>query len=82
MIDIHTLDFEKGNGLIPCIAQDHTTLHVLMLGYMNQEALKKSLADNRLTFYSRSKQRLWTKGETSGNYLTLVSIHHDCDKDA
>lgn len=81
MFDIHSLDFSKGSGLIPCIVQDNITLQILMLGYMNQEALQKSLADKRLTFYSRSKQRLWTKGETSGNYLTLISIKHDCDKD-
>ncbi|MFM8740364.1 MAG: bifunctional phosphoribosyl-AMP cyclohydrolase/phosphoribosyl-ATP diphosphatase HisIE, partial [Cytophagales bacterium] len=81
MINIQTLDFEKGNGLIPCIAQDNTTLRVLMLGYMNREALEKTLVDKRLTFYSRSKKRLWTKGETSGNHLIVVEIKHDCDKD-
>jgi len=80
-MDISKLDFKKSNGLIPCIVQDEKTLNVLMLGYMNQEALQKSLIDKRLTFFSRTKQRLWTKGETSGNYLTLVSVDQDCDKD-
>lgn len=81
MIDIHKLDFEKSQGLIPCIVQDASTYRVLMLGYMNQEALDKTLAENRLTFFSRTKQRLWTKGETSGNYLALVDVTMDCDQD-
>ena len=80
-MDISKLDFKKSNGLIPCIVQDEKTLNVLMLGYMNEEALQKTITDKTLTFFSRTKQRLWTKGETSGNYLTLVSIDQDCDKD-
>jgi len=81
MIDIQKLNFEKSQGLIPCIVQDANTYRVLMLGYMNREALNKTLAENRLTFFSRTKQRLWTKGETSGNYLTLVDVTMDCDQD-
>jgi phosphoribosyl-ATP pyrophosphohydrolase/phosphoribosyl-AMP cyclohydrolase len=80
-MDINSLDFKKSNGLIPCIVQDAQTLVVLMLGFMNEEALKKTLLEKKLTFYSRTKQRLWTKGETSGNYLTLVDIKQDCDND-
>jgi phosphoribosyl-AMP cyclohydrolase / phosphoribosyl-ATP pyrophosphohydrolase len=81
MIDINTLDFKKGNGLLPCIVQDSSTQVVLMLGYMNEEALRKTLAEKKLTFFSRSKQRLWTKGETSGNFLHLVEVVQDCDND-
>ena len=80
-MDISKLDFKKSNGLIPCIVQDEKTLNVLMLGYMNEEALQKTMADKRLTFFSRTKHRLWTKGETSGNYLNLISIDQDCDND-
>ncbi len=80
-MDISTLDFDKSNGLIPCIVQDAKTHMVLMLGYMNKEALQKTITDKRLTFFSRTKQRLWTKGETSGNYLNLISIDQDCDHD-
>lgn len=75
------IDFAKGNGLVPAIVQDAKTYQVLMLGYMNEEALQQSRATGRVTFYSRSKQRLWTKGETSGNYLELVDIQVDCDQD-
>ncbi len=81
MIDIQKVDFEKTQGLIPCIVQDAKTNTVLMLGYMNREALDKTLTENKLTFYSRTKQRLWTKGETSGNYLILVDVKIDCDND-
>lgn len=81
MIDIDKLNFEKSQGLIPCIVQDANTNSVLMLGYMNREALDKTLDEKRLTFFSRTKQRLWTKGETSGNYLTLVDVSMDCDQD-
>lgn len=81
MIDITKLNFEKSQGLIPCIVQDANTRMVLMLGYMNREALDKTLAEKRLTFFSRTKQRLWTKGETSGNYLNLVEVTTDCDQD-
>ncbi|MEO0582243.1 MAG: bifunctional phosphoribosyl-AMP cyclohydrolase/phosphoribosyl-ATP diphosphatase HisIE [Bacteroidota bacterium] len=75
------LDFEKGNGLIPAVVQDATTRKVLMLGYMNQEALDTTKEKGKVTFFSRSKNRLWTKGETSGNFLQLVEIREDCDKD-
>lgn len=81
MIDIQTLDFDKGDGLIPAIIQDANTYQVLMLGYMNQLALETTLEEERVTFFSRSKDRLWTKGETSGNYLDLVDIQQDCDND-
>jgi len=80
-MDIKSLDFKKLNGLIPCIVQDTQTSVVLMLGFMNEEALQKTIADKRVTFYSRTKQRLWTKGETSGNFLELVDIKQDCDND-
>ncbi|MGB1241609.1 MAG: bifunctional phosphoribosyl-AMP cyclohydrolase/phosphoribosyl-ATP diphosphatase HisIE [Chitinophagales bacterium] len=76
------LNFNKMNDLIPAIVQDVHTHKVLMLGYMNEAAFQKTLEEKRVTFYSRSKQRLWTKGETSGNYLELVSIKEDCDQDA
>ena len=75
------IDFEKGGGLVPAIIQDPTTGKVLMLGYMNQEAYEKTMATGKVTFYSRSRQCLWNKGETSGNYLHLVSISVDCDND-
>lgn len=75
------IDFEKQGGLVPAIVQDADTRVVLMLGYMNQEAYEKTLATGRVTFYSRSRKTLWTKGETSGNYLNLVSIQADCDAD-
>jgi len=74
-------DFEKGNGLIPAIVQDSRTSQVLMLGYMNRKALDQTNSTGNVTFYSRSKKRLWTKGESSGNYLKLVSIQLDCDGD-
>jgi phosphoribosyl-AMP cyclohydrolase / phosphoribosyl-ATP pyrophosphohydrolase len=81
MIDITKLDFKKSDGLIPCIVQDANTRVVLMLGYMNEEALNKTLTEKRLTFFSRTKKRLWTKGETSKNYLNLVDVTVDCDSD-
>ena len=74
-------DFEKCEGLVPAIIQDADTRKVLMLGYMNDEALQKTLEEKRVTFYSRSKQRLWTKGESSGNFLELKEISIDCDND-
>ncbi|MBI1769081.1 MAG: bifunctional phosphoribosyl-AMP cyclohydrolase/phosphoribosyl-ATP diphosphatase HisIE [Bacteroidetes bacterium] len=80
-MNIDTLDFKKFNGLIPCVVQDAQTAVVLMLGFMNEEALQKTLTEKKLTFFSRTKQRLWTKGETSGNYLTLVDLKQDCDND-
>ena len=76
-----TIDFNKNNGLIPAIIQDATTKTVLMLGYMNKEALEKTTSTNQVTFFSRSKNRLWTKGEESGNTLELVDIKVDCDHD-
>ncbi len=69
------------NGIIPAIIQDITTNRVLMMGYMNKESYKKSIYENKVTFYSRSKKKLWTKGETSGNYLFIKKIFIDCDKD-
>lgn len=75
------IDFDKGDGLVPAIIQDAATHRVLMLGYMNREALEKTQAEGKVTFFSRSKNRLWTKGETSGNFLHLVAIKVDCDQD-
>jgi len=75
------INFEKTNGLVPVIIQDETTLQVLMLGYMNEEAYIKTKQEGRVTFFSRSKQRLWTKGESSGNFLLVKKIVHDCDED-
>lgn len=71
----------NNDGLIPAIIQDASTDNVLMLGYMNEEAYKKTIETKMVTFYSRSKQRLWTKGEESGNFLELVSVKNDCDND-
>jgi len=76
-----TIDFTKRNGLVPVIVQNNNTLQVLMLGYMNEEAFQKTKAENKVTFYSRSKNRLWTKGEESGNFLFVQSIEIDCDND-
>jgi phosphoribosyl-ATP pyrophosphohydrolase/phosphoribosyl-AMP cyclohydrolase len=75
------IDFVKCGGLVPAIIQDASTKVVLMLGYMNEEALKKTIDTGLVTFFSRSRQSLWTKGETSGNYLHLVDIKTDCDND-
>ncbi|MCR4582109.1 MAG: bifunctional phosphoribosyl-AMP cyclohydrolase/phosphoribosyl-ATP diphosphatase HisIE [Prevotella sp.] len=75
------IDFEKCGGLVPAIIQDARTNNVLMLGYMNQEAVDKTVQTKKVTFWSRSRQCLWTKGETSGNFLNLVSIKVDCDND-
>ena len=75
------LDFNKMNGLVPAIIQDAETAKVLMLGYMNQEAYDKTVKTGLVTFYSRTRQRLWTKGEESGNFLDVVSIKEDCDQD-
>ncbi|MEM1318730.1 MAG: bifunctional phosphoribosyl-AMP cyclohydrolase/phosphoribosyl-ATP diphosphatase HisIE [Bacteroidota bacterium] len=79
--ELNQLDFDKGQGLLPAIVQDADTRMVLMLGYMNKEALQKSLEIGQVTFFSRSKNRLWTKGESSGNFLDLVNIAADCDGD-
>lgn len=81
MIDINKINFDKMNGLVPVIVTENITGQVLMLGFMNREAVHKTVAENKVTFYSRSKERLWTKGETSGNYLELVDIKIDCDND-
>ncbi len=78
---VDKINFEKGQGLVPCVIQDFNTSKVLMLGFMNPEALKKTMQEKRVTLFSRSKQRLWTKGETSGNFLNLVEIKIDCDQD-
>ena len=75
------IDFEKGGGLVPSIVQDADTLQVLMLGYMSEESVEKTQETKLVTFYSRSRQELWTKGETSGNVLNLVSMEIDCDND-
>lgn len=76
------IDFDKMDGLVPAIVQDIGSKKVLMLGYMNREALDRTLATRRVTFYSRSRKCLWTKGETSGNYLDFIDMKCDCDKDA
>lgn len=76
-----TIDFAKGNGLVPAVVQDAVTRKVLMVGYMNEEAYRLTLDRGLVTFYSRSRQRIWTKGETSGNFLQLREILTDCDGD-
>ncbi len=76
-----TIDFDKMDGLVPAIIQDADTRQVLMLGFMNREAYDKTLSTGKVTFWSRTRQTLWTKGETSGNYLNLVSMAVDCDND-
>ena len=75
------IDFSKGNGLVPVIIQDYCTMQVLMVGYMNKEAFEKTEKEKVVTFFSRSKNRLWTKGETSGNYLSVMEMLSDCDND-
>ena len=75
------IDFEKCGGLVPAIIQDAETKNVLMLGFMNQEALDKTMSTGLVTFYSRTRKVLWTKGETSGNFLQLVGMEQDCDND-
>lgn len=75
------IDIKSSHGLIPAIIQDSETKNVLMLGYMNEESIQKTIETQKVTFFSRSKQRLWTKGEESGNFLNLVSIKNDCDSD-
>ncbi len=78
---MNQIDFKKGNGLIPAVIQDNTTLQVLMVGFMNEEALAQTTKEGKVTFFSRSKNRLWTKGETSGNFLYVKEIKSDCDND-
>lgn len=80
--DVGTLDWGKGGGLLPAIVQHARTGRVLMLGYMNDAALRETLAGGRVVFYSRSREALWTKGETSGHYLNVVDVSTDCDADA
>ncbi len=81
-LDCENLAWETSSNLLPCIIQDHRTLQILMLGYMNPESLSATLASGLVTFFSRSKQRLWVKGETSGNSLRVQEVHADCDRDA
>ncbi|WP_194189741.1 phosphoribosyl-AMP cyclohydrolase [Clostridium chrysemydis] len=81
MIKIDDIDFDKGKGLVPCIIQDYKNLEVLMLGYMSRESLKKTLETNHTWFFSRSKNRLWNKGETSNNFQIVKDIKIDCDND-
>jgi phosphoribosyl-ATP pyrophosphohydrolase/phosphoribosyl-AMP cyclohydrolase len=76
------IDFNKGSGLVPVVIQDNNTLQILMVGYMNKEAFEKTRKENKVTFFSRSKNRLWTKGETSGNFLYVKDIKADCDNDS
>ena len=78
---MNQIDFKKGNGLVPAVIQDNTTLQVLMVGFMNEEALNHTIKEGKVTFFSRSKNRLWTKGETSGNFLYVKEIKTDCDTD-
>jgi phosphoribosyl-AMP cyclohydrolase / phosphoribosyl-ATP pyrophosphohydrolase len=79
---MNKIDFSKGNGLVPVVIQDDTTLQVLMVGYMNKESLDKTEKEKIVTFFSRSKNRLWTKGESSGNFLYVKEILTDCDNDS
>lgn len=81
MIEIEKINFEKLNGLVPAIIVDQTTDQVLMLGFMNEEALKLTIERQKVVFYSRTKNNIWMKGETSGNFLNVVSIYSDCDDD-
>ena len=82
MLTFDELNLEKcADGLLPVVVQDAVTLKVLMVGYMNREAYEKTMAEGRVTFYSRSRECLWTKGETSGNFLTVKEVYVDCDKD-
>jgi phosphoribosyl-ATP pyrophosphohydrolase/phosphoribosyl-AMP cyclohydrolase len=82
MLSKTLINFKKGDGLVPAIIQDNSTLQVLMVGYMNEEAYEQTVREGKVTFFSRSKNRLWTKGETSGNFLIVKEITTDCDNDA
>ncbi len=82
IIIMEKIDYSKGNGLVPVVIQDYNTLQVLMVGYMNEEALNKTIEEKKVTFFSRSRNRLWTKGETSGNWLYVSEIISDCDNDS
>jgi phosphoribosyl-ATP pyrophosphohydrolase/phosphoribosyl-AMP cyclohydrolase len=81
LADVEQLDWTKGDGLLPAVVQDAHSGVVLMLGFMNREALRTTLAEKRVTFWSRTRQRLWTKGETSGNWIEADSVTMDCDRD-
>ncbi len=81
IFDIDKLDWQKTDGLIPAIIQNYKSKKILMLGYMNKQALKQTLETKKVTFFSRTKNRLWQKGEESGNILELISIAEDCDQD-
>jgi len=81
MIEADNIDFEKLNGLVPAIIVDYTTNQVLMLGFMNKESLNQTIEKKKVVFFSRTKNKIWMKGETSGNYLNVVSINTDCDND-
>ena len=76
------IQFNKREGLLPCVVQDHLSLEILMLGYVSKEAYEKTLKTGKATFYSTSRNELWTKGETSGDYLAIEDIYVDCDQDA
>lgn len=82
MLSKTLINFKKGDGLVPAIIQDNSTLQVLMVGYMNEESYDQTVREGKVTFFSRSKNRLWTKGETSGNFLIVKEITTDCDNDA
>lgn len=82
MIDINKINFEKMDGIIPAIVQDYYSMEILTIGFMNKEALEKTLSERLVIFYSRSKKTLWTKGEASGNYLSVVECVVDCDNDS
>lgn len=82
MININTIDFDKLDGLVPAVIIDSITEQVLMLGFMNRESFQKTLDTQKVTFFSRTRKSLWTKGETSGNFLELVDIKNDCDNDS
>lgn len=82
MINIEQINFEKMNGLVPAVVQDVSTREVLMMGFMNREALVRTLEDGKATFWTRTKNRFWTKGETSGNFLMVEEVRSDCDNDS
>ena len=81
MVELTQINFKKLNGLVPCVVQDASTKVVLMLGFMNEEAFTKTIQEKKVTFFSRTRQRLWTKGESSGNFMELEDIVLDCDQD-
>jgi phosphoribosyl-ATP pyrophosphohydrolase/phosphoribosyl-AMP cyclohydrolase len=81
MVDLAQINFKKLNGLVPCVVQDATTGVVLMMGFMNEEAFRRTTLEGRITFFSRTRQRLWTKGETSGNFMECIDMILDCDQD-